>query len=245
MRDDYTKALNNPITPLRIGVPACFMDNRVDTDIKQAIEAALLLFQQAGAEIIEIDITQQNLWSPCYYTLVCAEAASNLSRYDGIRFGHQASHATTIDELISRSRSEGFGREVQRRILTGTQLLSTDYYDHYYIHAQKIRRMIQEELHKILTTVDVIIGPTTTHSAFPLSVNGINYSSPHLNDGFTLGANLAGLPAISIPAGFSNGLPIGMQIMASAFAESTLLTLAHYFQSTTHFHKMKPNDFEE
>jgi aspartyl-tRNA(Asn)/glutamyl-tRNA(Gln) amidotransferase subunit A len=105
--------------------------------------------------------------------------------------------------------------------------------------------MIQEELHKILTTVDVIIGPTTTHSAFPLSVNGINYSSPHLNDGFTLGANLAGLPAISIPAGFSNGLPIGMQIMASAFAESTLLTLAHYFQSTTHFHKMKPNDFEE
>lgn len=238
---NYSDALNIPIKPLRIGVSSCFFQNEVDPDIQQAIRAALLVYEQAGAEIIEIDLPLQPLWVPCYYVIACAEASSNLARYDGIRFGHRTTHADTLRKLITRSRNEGFGLEVKRRILTGTHVLSSGYFDDYYVHAQKVRRMIQNELLQALSKVDVIIGPTTPTVAFKLGEKIINPTQNYLADVFTVAANLAGLPALSIPAGFSNGLPIGMQLMGTHFSEAKLLALAHYYQQATDWHTARPN----
>ncbi|HBI21690.1 MAG TPA: Asp-tRNA(Asn)/Glu-tRNA(Gln) amidotransferase GatCAB subunit A [Legionella sp.] len=239
-------ALNTPLKPMRIGVPTGVLDDpAVDPDIQQAIRAALVVFEQAGAQIIDIQLPLQSAWVPCYYVIACAEASSNLSRYDGIRFGFRAPDTNTIRELITQSRTQGFGIEVKRRILTGTQVLSSGYFDDYYVQAQKIRRMIQQELQTVLSTVDFIIGPTTPTCAFKLNEPIRNPTQRYLADVFTVAANLAGLPALSIPAGFNrDGLPIGMQIMGTYFSEPRLLALAHLYQQVTDWHLARPEPIQ-
>ena len=238
----YQNALKNPIKAMRIGLPSCFFHSEVDPEIQKAIRIAVKLFEEAGAIIIELDLTLQSLWVPCYYVIACAEASSNLSRYDGVRFGHSAPNQATLRDLMTRSRSEGFGVEVKRRILLGTHVLSAGYFDDYYVKAQKVRRLIQNELQQALSQVDVILGPTTPTRAFKLGEPIDNPTHRYLADIFTVSANLAGLPALSIPAGFSNGLPIGMQLIGAHFSEATLLQLAHYYQQVTDWHKARPSE---
>jgi aspartyl-tRNA(Asn)/glutamyl-tRNA(Gln) amidotransferase subunit A len=239
---NYTKALGQPLNSMRIGLPTCFFHPDIPDDIQQAIHAAVTIFEQAGASIVELDLTMQSLWVPCYYVIACAEASSNLSRYDGIRFGHRTAHADTLQELIKRSRSEGFGVEVKRRILTGTHLLSSGYFDAYYLQAQKIRRLIQEEFQRVLSQVDIILGPTTPSCAFKLGEKITDPTQRYLADIFTVAANLAGLPALSIPAGFSSGMPIGMQLISSHFNESILLNTADHYQQCTKWHQTRPKE---
>lgn len=240
---NYLAALNQPINALRIGLPTCFFHPQVDKDIQQAIRQAVKLFTDAGATIVELDLSLESLWVPCYYVIACAEASSNLSRYDGIRFGYRTAKADSLQELITRSRSEGFGIEVKRRILTGTHVLSSGYFDDYYVQAQKIRRMIQTELHKALSQVDIILGPTTPGCAFKLGESISDPTQRYLADIFTVAANLAGLPALSIPVGFSQGLPIGMQFIGAHFSEANLLNLAHFYQQQTDWHQARPEAY--
>jgi aspartyl-tRNA(Asn)/glutamyl-tRNA(Gln) amidotransferase subunit A len=241
---DYSQTLNNSIKGVRIGVPSCFFQNEVDTAIQNAIHEAMKCFEEAGAILVDLDLTLQPLWIPCYYVIACAEASSNLSRYDGVRFGYRSKNASTIQELVTRSRTEGFGAEVKRRILTGTHVLSAGYFDAYYLQALKIRRLIQNELKESLQKVDVILGPTTPHVAFNIGKKTINPVHSYLADVFTVAANLAGLPALSIPAGFKGRLPIGMQLIGGHFTESRLLTIAHHYQQMTNWHLAKPSDEE-
>lgn len=237
---DYTSTLNQSIKGLRIGLPICFFSKDVDSAIQQAIHHAVTILEQAGAIVIEIDLSLQSLWVPCYYTIACAEASSNLSRYDGIRFGYRSHKQSSIEELITCSRSEGFGREVKRRILTGTHILSSRNFDAYYLQALKIRRLIQNELQDCFSNVDVILGPTTPSCAFPLAQTSSCPVQSYLADVFTVAANLAGLPAISIPVGFKDKLPIGMQLMGNHFSEAHLLNIAHQFQQLTDWHTRRP-----
>ena len=238
---DYITALRQPAKPLTIGLPSCFFHPEVDGDIQKAIRTAVALLEQMGATVVELDLTLHAEWVACYYVIACAEASSNLSRFDGVRFGHRTKDAPSLRELITRSRSEGFGTEVKRRILTGTHVLSSGYYDAYYLQAQKVRRMIRDEILKALSTVDVIIGPTTPTCAFTLGQNQTNPIKQYLSDVFTVAANLAGLPALSIPAGMSHGLPIGMQILGPHFSEPLLLKLGYEYQQATLWHQMKPS----
>lgn len=237
---NYAAALNQPLKSMRIGLPSCFFHPDIAEDIQQAIRDAVTIFEQAGATIIEVDLSLQSLWIPSYYVIACAEASSNLSRFDGIRYGYRSAKAETLQDLIKHSRSEGFGIEVKRRILTGTHVLSSGYFDDYYVQAQKVRRMIQDELLTTLSTVDVILGPTTPSCAFKLGEPVTNPTHRYLADIFTVAANLAGLPALSIPAGFSAGLPIGMQLMGPHFSEAQLLQFAHYYQQCTDWHLARP-----
>jgi len=163
---DYSQQMQTPLMPLRIGLPRCFFHDDIDPDIQKAIREAVDFFQRQGAEIIDLDLSLQQHWIPCYYVIACAEASSNLSRYDGIRFGHRSQHANTLRELITHSRQEGFGLEVKRRILTGTHVLSAGYYDAYYVQAQKVRRLIRDELKSAFDQVDILLGPTTPTCAF-------------------------------------------------------------------------------
>lgn len=238
---DYCAELNQPINKLRIGLPTCFFQPQVEQGIQNAIRDAVKIFEGLGAEIIEMDLKLQPLWVPCYYVIACAEASSNLSRYDGLRFGHRSSKASSLAELIKSSRSEGFGIEVKRRILTGTHVLSAGYFDAYYLQAQKIRRLIQEELTTKLSSVDVILGPTTPTCAFKLGEKIADPIQNYLADVFTVAANLAGLPALSIPTGFDNALPIGLQLMGKHFSEARLLNIAHHYQLNTNWHLASPN----
>lgn len=236
----YAAELNTNCKSLKIGLPSCFFDAHLDSDLLQAIENALAIYEAAGATLVDLDFQLQSSWVPCYYVLACAEASSNLSRYDGIRFGHRSQQADSLRTLITHSRDEGFGLEVKRRILTGTHVLSTGYYDAYYLQAQKIRRMIQAEFLKAFETVDVIIGPTSPICAKPLDQKNPDPTLDYLQDIFTVPVNLSGLPALSIPMGFKNQLPLGMQLIGPHFSESTLLSVAHYFQQQTDWHLARP-----
>lgn len=240
---DYTATLNSSLEKVRIGLPRGFFDPNVDIFQQKAIEEAIKLFEKAGAEIIDIDLPLQSLWVPCYYVIACAEASSNLSRYDGVRFGHRSKHQTNLKELITCSRMEGFGNEVKRRILTGTHVLSSGYFDAYYLQALKIRRLIKNEFQQQFNTVDVILGPTTQDCAFKL---GERFDSPiknYLADVFTVAANLVGLPAMSIPVGFKDHMPLGMQLMGNHFKEDLLLNVAHQYQQMTNWHQIKPTEY--
>ncbi len=238
---DYFSQLSKPFGKPRIGLPTCFFQAGVEKDIQIAILDALKLYENMGAEIIEIDLKLKDLWIPTYYVLACAEASSNLSRFDGLRFGHSSNKHANLIERITASRSEGFGAEVKRRILTGTYVLSSGYIDSYYVQAQKIRRLIQNELVKALQQVDLILGPTTPTCAFKLGDKIADPIQIYLADVFTVAANLAGLPALSIPVGFSQGLPIGMQLMGKHFSESQLLNAAHAYQLQTRWHLASPD----
>lgn len=243
---DYCQKINDDTQSFRVGIPRGYFDVSMDSEIQQSTLNALRVFEQLGAQVIELDLALQPQWVPCYYVIACAEASSNLSRYDGIRYGHRSSKASTLRELITHSREEGFGMEVKRRILTGTHVLSAGFYEDYYIQALKVRRLIRDELCQALSQVDVIIGPTTPTCATKVGEKNVDPTQLYLADIFTVGANLAGLPAISIPSGFNpNGLPIGIQLLGKHFDESRILQLAHQFQQTTQWHLMTPQPIEK
>jgi aspartyl-tRNA(Asn)/glutamyl-tRNA(Gln) amidotransferase subunit A len=242
--EDYTANLNNKIAGLKIGIPKQYFTDNLEQQTATAIHTAIKQFEQAGASLHEIDLPNTHLSIPAYYVIAPAEASSNLSRYDGVRFGYRCDDPKDLSDLYCRSRGEGFGKEVKRRIMIGTYVLSAGYYDAYYVKAQKIRRLISDDFQQAFKQVDVIMGPTTPAPAFQLNELLDDPVSMYLSDIFTVSVNLAGLPAISIPAGFAGSLPIGLQIIGDYFSESRLLNLAHQFQQATDWHRQMPEGYK-
>lgn len=233
-----------PLKGLRIGVPKEFFNAGLSNEVAQAIEAALIAFELLGATRVPISLPRTELAIPTYYVIAPAEASSNLSRYDGVRYGYRTEHYTDLADMTSRSRTEGFGEEVRRRILVGTYVLSHGYYDAYYLQAQRVRRMIVDDFQKVFDNqCDVIMGPVTPNVARPIGDNQQDPIADWLADVYTLGASLAGLPGMSIPCGFSLGtrpLPIGLQIVGNYFDEGRLLAIADRYQQATDWHQRKP-----
>ena len=242
--DDYTARLNDSIEGLKIGLPKQYFTEGLDSNIAELIQEGIKELEKLGAICKEIELPNTELSIPAYYVVAPAECSSNLSRFDGVRFGHSCENPRDLSDLYCRSRSEGFGKEVKRRIMIGTYVLSSGYYDAYYLKAQKIRHLIRLDFQKALADVDVIAGPTATGTAFKLNEMMGDPVSMYRSDLYTVSANLAGLPAISIPAGFVNNLPVGMQLIGNYFEESRLLNIAHRFQQATDHHKAMPKGFE-
>jgi aspartyl-tRNA(Asn)/glutamyl-tRNA(Gln) amidotransferase subunit A len=240
---DYSACLTTPWEAIRIGVPENFFDDGLDADVAAAVRDGLAVFEKLGATIKSIRLEHIGLSVPVYYVVAPAEASSNLSRYDGVRFGHRAESVDDLLDLYKRSRGEGFGAEVKRRILTGTYVLSTGYYDAYYLQAQKVRQLIASDFKEAFTDVDIVVGPTTPTPAFGIGQKVNDPIQMYLNDIYTIGANLAGLPAMSIPCGLIDGLPVGLQLVAPHLAEERLLKAAHYFQLESDWHRQVPADF--
>ena len=241
--EDYTAKLNDSIRGLKIGLPEEYFDERLDSTVSELVHTGVKELEKLGAKIKEINLPNSNLSIPVYYVVAPAECSSNLARYDGVRFGYRCEDPKDLADLYCRSRGEGFGREVKRRIMIGTYVLSAGYYDAYYLKAQQIRRLIRDDFQKALTEVDVIIGPTAPGPAFKINELMNDPISMYLSDIYTVSVNLAGLPAISIPAGFMGNLPIGMQIIGNCFSESRLLNIAHRFQQVTDWHQHTPEGF--
>lgn len=237
--EDYTATLNDSLAGLRIGIPRQHFAKGLSADVETAVRAALVEYERLGATVKEIHLPNNHLSVSAYYVVAPAEASANLSRFDGVRYGYRCADPVNLEDMYKRSRSEGFGDEVKRRILVGTYALSAGFYDAYYRKAQKIRRLIKDDFTRAFDTVDVIIGPTSPHTAFKLGAK-TDPVTMYLEDIYTIAVNLAGLPGISIPAGIANGLPIGMQIVGNDFAEAKLLNVAHQFQRETDWHKRKP-----
>ncbi len=237
---DYTATLNDSLQGLRIGIPKQHFAEGLGKDVEQALQEAFKVFENLGASLVEVDLPNNHLSVSAYYVIAPAEASANLSRYDGVRFGHRCENPVNLEDMYKRSRSEGFGAEVKRRIMVGTYALSAGYYDAYYIKAQQIRRLIKQDFDEAFKQVDVIIGPTTPHTAFKVGEKNDDPVTMYLEDIYTIAVNLAGLPGISIPVGISKGLPVGMQIVAGDFAEAKLLNVAHQFQQHTQWHQQKP-----
>ena len=237
---DYTATLADSLAGKTVGVPKEYFDAGLDADCAAAVQVALEVYRSLGATLKEVSLPNLALAVPTYYVVCPAEASSNLSRFDGIRFGHRAADVGDIDTLYKRSRSEGFGEEVQRRILTGTYVLSAGYYDAYYLKAQKVRQLIANDLAHCFESVDVIAGPTAPTPAFRLGEKVDDPVQMYLNDIYTVSANLAGLPAISLPCGLVNGLPVGLQLIGPHFGEAGILNFAHRYQQETDWHQCTP-----
>jgi aspartyl-tRNA(Asn)/glutamyl-tRNA(Gln) amidotransferase subunit A len=237
---DYVAALEEPIAGLRIGVLAEFFDKGLDPENERCVREALKLLEGLGAEVTQASLPNLPLSVPVYYVVAPAECSSNLARYDGVRFGHRCETPRDLNDMYSRSRGEGFGAEVKRRIMTGTYVLSAGYYDAYYLKAQRVRALINEDFVRAFKDVDVLIGPTTPTPAFPIGAKTSDPITMYLNDIYTIGANLAGLPAISVPCGFVEGLPVGLQIVGPHFSEARVMATAHAFQRTTDWHTRIP-----
>ncbi|VFR68739.1 Aspartyl-tRNA(Asn) amidotransferase subunit A @ Glutamyl-tRNA(Gln) amidotransferase subunit A [plant metagenome] len=233
-----------PLAGLRIGVPAEYFGEGLAADVAQAVEAALQEFEKLGAQRVAISLPRTDLAIPAYYVIAPAEASSNLSRYDGVRYGHRTASYGNLEDMTSRSRAEGFGPEVQRRILIGAYVLSHGYYDAYYLQAQRLRRMIADDFQRALGQCDVIMGPVTPTVAKDLGENRDDPTADWLADIYTLGVSLAGLPAMSVPCGFGQGAharrPVGLQIIGNYFQEGRLLAIAERFQHVTDWHQRKP-----
>ena len=240
---NYMQMLEKPMNQMKIGLPECFFDPEVDPNIQEVVWQAIEVLKQAGAEFVKVNLKHDQHWIACYYALACAEASSNLTRYDGIRFGHRSQPAADLRDWITQTRTEGFGSEVKRRILTGTYILSSEKFDTHYLQAQKVRHLISMELQEILSYVDVLLGPTTPSLPFLLGASATNPKIGQLSDIFTVAANLAGLPSISIPIGFAKNLPIGMQLIGSHMSEATLLQIAHAYQRDTDWHTRIPTAY--
>ena len=238
---DYTLNLNDPLHGLKIGVPKQHFAEGLSADVEESIRLSLKQFEKLGASITQVDLPNNHLSVPAYYVVAPAEASANLSRYDGVRYGFRCDNPIDLEDMYMRTRSEGFGSEVKRRIMVGTYALSAGYYDAYYQKAQKIRRLIKNDFDAAFETVDVIVGPTSPHTAFSLGAT-TDPVKMYLEDIYTIAVNLAGLPGISIPAGFGGNLPIGMQIVGKEFAEAKLLNVAHQYQQVTEWHKSKPSE---
>ena len=241
---DYTAALQQPLKGLRIGVPREFFDAGLDARVGQAVQAALSIYRKLGAGVQDISLPNFGLSVPTYYVVAPAEASSNLSRFDGVRYGHRCENPVDLLDLYTRSRGEGFGAEVKRRIMTGTYVLSAGYYDAYYLKAQKTRALIRRDFLEAFKNVDLIMGPTTPTPAFKLGEKTEDPVTMYLNDIYANGVNLAGLPGLSIPMGFVDGLPVGLQIIGNYFDEARMLAAAHQYQRETDWHTRMPKGFE-
>lgn len=240
---DYMGALDQPLAGLKIGLLKEFFDQGLDEQTGRLVRDALGVYEKLGAKLIEVSLPNLPLSVPTYYVVAPAECSSNLSRFDGVRFGHRCENPVDLLDLYQRSRGEGFGAEVKRRIMTGTYVLSAGYYDAYYLRAQKVRRLITDDFARAFQQVDVLIGPTSPTPAFELGAKMDDPITMYLNDIYTIGANLAGLPAVSIPCGFVGALPVGLQIIGAHFAEAKLLNVAHGYQRETQWHERMPPAF--
>jgi aspartyl-tRNA(Asn)/glutamyl-tRNA(Gln) amidotransferase subunit A len=238
--EDFCSALDEDISGLKIGIPAEYFDSGLDGGIAAVIQASLAEYEKRGATLVDISLPHTSLSVPAYYVIAPAEASTNLSRYDGVRYGHRCENPADLHDLYTRTREEGFGAEVKRRILVGTYALSAGYYDAYYRKAQQIRRLIQQDFVQAFAEVDVIMGPTTPHPAWKLGEKSSDPVAMYLEDIYTLGVNLAGLPAMSAPAGFHGDMPVGLQLIGNYFAESKLLNIAHQYQQWTDWHQRSP-----
>jgi aspartyl-tRNA(Asn)/glutamyl-tRNA(Gln) amidotransferase subunit A len=238
--DDYVSALSTTLQGIKIGVAREYFGAGVEAGVAMAVRAALAEYEKLGATLVDISLPNSALAIPAYYVIAPAEASSNLARYDGVRYGHACPEPKSLDDLYTRSRSEGFGAEVQRRIFVGTYALSAGYYDAYYLRAQRVRRLIANDFAAAFKQVDLIAGPTTPTVAFKLGEKTDDPLAMYAADVNTVAVNLAGLPAISVPAGFSENLPVGLQLIAPAFAESALLAAAYQFQLATDWHLREP-----
>jgi aspartyl-tRNA(Asn)/glutamyl-tRNA(Gln) amidotransferase subunit A len=240
-KEDYARDLAQPLAGLRIGLPKEYFGAGLAPDVAAAIEAALAEYRMLGAVVVEISLPRTELAIPAYYVIAPAEASSNLSRFDGVRYGHRAAEYGDLVDMYEKSRAEGFGWETKRRILTGTYVLSHGYYDAYYLKAQKVRRLLAEDFQKGLAQCDVIAAPVAPTTAWTLGAKGDDPVAMYLEDIYTLGVNLAGLPGIAHPVGFGqDGRPVGMQLIGNYFAEAKLCQAAHQFQLATDWHQRAP-----
>lgn len=238
--EDYTQSLDAPLTNLRIGLPRQYFSKDLDPRVATIIQETARDLEKLGATLVDIDLQKSTLSLPAYYVIAPAEASTNLSRYDGVRYGYRCDDPLDLEDMYTRSRTEGFGNEVKRRIMIGTYALSAGYYDAYYKKAQKIRRLVKQDFDNAFQNVDVILSPTSPFTAFELGAKK-DPVSMYLEDVYTLGVNLAGIPGISVPAGFIDGLPIGAQLIAPDFKEGLLLNIAHQYQQNSDWHKQKPS----
>jgi len=240
---DYTKTLTDSLKGRVIGLPEEYFTGGLNSDVEKNIQDSIKLYEKLGATFKKISLPHTDLATSAYYVIAPAEASSNLARYDGVRYGYRCNHPKNLEDLYKRSRSEGFGEEVQRRIMIGTYVLSSGFYDAYYLKAQKIRRLIRDDFMHAFNDVDCILTPTAPTPAFKLGEKSQDPVAMYLSDIFTIAVNLAGLPGISIPAGFSNALPVGLQLIGKPFDEATILNVAHQFQLNTDWHKSFPTEY--
>ena len=239
-KDDYLSSLDNAIDGVKIGLPRQYFDAGLDASIASSLQQAIAELEKLGAKFVEIDLENQHLSVSAYYIVAPAECSSNLARFDGVRYGRRCEDPTDLEDLYKRSRAEGFGREVKRRILVGTYALSAGYYDAYYLKAQKIRSLVSQDFSQAFESVDFILGPTTPTPAFKVGEKTGDPVEMYLNDIYTIPANLAGLPGISVPCGEVDGLPVGMQLVGNYFDEARLLNVAHQYQVVTDWHTRAP-----
>ena len=247
--EDYARALGDPagekpLAGLRIGLPKEFFGDGCDAEVMAAVRAAIAEYEKLGATVVEVSLPNSHLSVPAYYVIAPAEASSNLSRFDGVRYGFRAEDYGNLDDMYMKSRAQGFGAEVKRRILIGTYVLSHGYYDAYYLQAQRIRRLIANDFVEAFKSCDVILGPTSPSTAFRLGEKAADPVQMYLSDIYTIAVNLAGLPGMSLPCGFAGGLPVGMQLIGNYFAEGALLNVAHRFQQATDWHQRRPTGIE-
>ena len=239
--EDYSRDLDLPLAGLRIGLPREYFAEGLSADVGAAVEVALAEFRKLGATTVDISLPNTQLSIPVYYVLAPAEASSNLSRFDGVRYGYRAPEYSSLVDMYEKSRAQGFGAEVKRRIMIGSYVLSHGYYDAYYLQAQKIRRLIAQDFDAAFKTCDVIMGPTTPDTAFNFGEKGDDPVAMYLSDIYTIAVNLAGLPGMSVPCGFgANGRPVGLQIIGNYFAEAKMLGVAHQYQRATDWHTRIP-----
>jgi aspartyl-tRNA(Asn)/glutamyl-tRNA(Gln) amidotransferase subunit A len=245
---DYVAELGRPLKGLRVGVIREFFDQGLEPEVGRLVQDAIVTLRAEGAAVREVSLPALPLSVPTYYVVAPAECSSNLSRFDGVRFGHRCEAPRDLLDLYKRSRGEGFGAEVKRRIMTGTYVLSAGYYDAYYLKAQKVRQLIAADFVRAFKDVDVVLGPTTPTPAFELGAKTSDPITMYLNDIYTIGANLAGLPAISVPCGFveegGRDLPVGLQLVGPHFSESLLLSVSHQYQRLTDWHRRIPRGYE-
>jgi aspartyl-tRNA(Asn)/glutamyl-tRNA(Gln) amidotransferase subunit A len=243
--EDFSASLNNSLDGLRIGVPKEFFGEGLAADVRAAVDGALREYEKLGAKLVPISLPRTELSIPVYYIIAPAEASSNLSRFDGVKFGHRAKDYTDLVDMYKKTRAEGFGNEVKRRIMTGAYVLSHGYYDAYYLQAQKIRRMIADDFQNAFKDCDVIAGPVAPSVAWKFGENANDPVADYLADIFTLPASLAGLPGMSVPAGFgAGGMPVGLQLIGNYFKEAQLLNAAHRLQQATDFHLRQPEGLQ-
>ena len=241
---DFTATLDESLAGLKIGIPKEYFDQRLDTAMADAVQASLAELEKLGAKLVDIELPNSALSVPAYYVIAPAEASSNLSRFDGVRYGYRCNDPEDLEDLYTRTRSEGFGDEVKRRILVGTYALSAGYYDAYYRKAQQIRRLIKDDFVRAFEQVDIIAGPTAPSTAFKFGAKTADPVAMYLEDIYTIAVNLAGLPAMSLPAGQLDNMPIGMQLVGNYFAEHKLLNVAHQFQLATQWHTSTPTSLK-
>ena len=243
-KENYLTGINNPIKGLKIGVPKEFFSEGLDPEVEKIIEKGISEYKKLGAEIVEISLPNNHLSIPVYYVIAPAEASSNLSRYDGVRYGYRTKEYDDLMDMYCKTREEGFGDEVKRRIMIGTYVLSAGYYDAYYLKAQKIRRLISEDFKKAFEKCDVILGPSAPSVAFPIGDKKEDPLKMYMQDVYTISTNLAGLPGLSTPGGLMNNLPVGIQLIGNYFSEAKLLNIAHIFQKNTNWHNLTPEEFK-